>query len=63
MSNDSTVKKDVNKKAISAPSGNTELSYNPADDVDPLELIGNAHLALHHHMAPADGSFDIDGDE
>ena len=22
-------------------------------DIDPLKLIGNARLALHHHMAPA----------
>ena len=23
------------------------------EDIDPLELVGNARLALHHHMAPA----------
>ena len=22
-------------------------------DIDPLKLVGNARLALHHHMAPA----------
>ena len=40
-----------------------DLNYEPARDVNPLELIGNASLALHHHMAPADGAFDIDTDE
>ena len=24
--------------------------------------IGNASLALHHHMAPADGGFELDGE-
>lgn len=23
------------------------------EDIDPLKLVGNARLALHHHMAPA----------
>lgn len=51
-----------------SPAANTqaeqcELHYEPAADVDPLELIGNAHLALHHHMAPADGGFDLETDE
>jgi hypothetical protein len=42
-----------------------DFAYEPVADVDPLELLGNAYLALHHHMAPADGGFDLDqgGDE
>ncbi|WP_295590606.1 hypothetical protein [uncultured Lamprocystis sp.] len=40
-----------------------ELEYRPAEDVHPLELIGNAFLALHHHMAPADGGFDLGGED
>ena len=36
-----------------------DLAYAPAEDVNPLELLGNAYLALHHHMAPADGGFDL----
>lgn len=40
-----------------------KFEYEPARDVNPLELVGNASLALHHHMAPADGAFDLDADE
>jgi hypothetical protein len=40
-----------------------ELKYKAVDDVHPLDLIGNAYLALHHHMAPADGGFDLGADE
>ena len=40
----------------------SELLYQRDLSIDPLKLIGNASLALHHHMAPADGSFDF-GDE
>ena len=40
-----------------------DLQYKPAEDVHPLELIGNAYLALHHHMAPADGGFDLGGED
>lgn len=25
------------------------------EEIDPLKLVGNARLALHHHMAPATG--------
>ena len=34
-----------------------------AQGVDPMELIGNVDLALHHHMAPGDGAFDFDLDD
>lgn len=27
--------------------------FREVDGIDPLELVGNARLALHHHMAPA----------
>lgn len=30
------------------------------DDIDPLKLVGNARLALHHHMAPATGDAESD---
>ena len=30
-----------------------EFHYHPVDDIKPLDLIDNATLALHHHMAPA----------
>ena len=50
-------------KVVSGESGPFDLKYEPVDDVDPLELIGNAHLALHHHMAPADGGFDLGGED
>ena len=39
-----------------------DLRIETAKDVSPLELIGNASLALHHHMAPADGGFELDGE-
>lgn len=42
------------------PGDEVELHYVPVSDVNPLKLIGNAHLALHHHMAPADGGFDLE---
>ena len=37
-----------------------DLKYERDRDVDPLTLVANAGLALHHHMAPADGSFDFE---
>lgn len=37
-----------------------DLAYQPVEDVNPLELLGNAYLAMHHHMAPADGGFDLE---
>ncbi len=33
------------------------------EDIDPLKLVGNARLALHHHMAPATSETDPDGDD
>ena len=30
------------------------------DDIDPLKLVGNARLALHHHMAPATSDAESD---
>ena len=36
------------------------------EDIDPLKLVGNARLALHHHMAPAISDAESDsavGDE
>lgn len=53
-------------KGSTPPSGEStsfDLSYKPADDVHPLDLIGNAYLALHHHMAPVDGGFDLGAEE
>ena len=29
-------------------------------DIDPLKLVGNARLALHHHMAPATSDAESD---
>jgi hypothetical protein len=40
-----------------------DFEYTPSADVDPLALLGNAYLSLHHHMAPADGGFDLGADE
>jgi hypothetical protein len=40
-----------------------DFEYTPSTDVDPLALLGNAYLSLHHHMAPADGAFDLGADE
>lgn len=37
--------------------------FREVDDLDPLELVGNAHLALHHHMAPARALEDSDFEE
>lgn len=39
------------------PSAFTHSVFSEVDEIDPLELVGNARLALHHHMAPA-GSLD-----
>ncbi|MCX7590089.1 MAG: hypothetical protein N2255_00520 [Kiritimatiellae bacterium] len=44
---------------VSAKNG-FDLAYQPDEDVNPLELLGNAYLALHHHMAPTDGGFDLE---
>ena len=32
----------------------------PDQDIDPLKLVGNARLALHHHMAPATSDAESD---
>lgn len=40
-----------------------DLEYERDSNVDPLTLAANAGLALHHHMAPADGSFDFEPGE
>ena len=40
-----------------------DLKYERDRDVDPLTLVTNAGLALHHHMAPADGSFDFEAED
>ena len=37
--------------------------FREVEDLDPLELVGNAHLALHHHMAPASALEDADFEE
>ena len=34
----------------------------PDEDIDPLKLVGNARLALHHHMAPATSDTESDAD-
>ena len=31
----------------------TSPIFREVEDIDPLKLVGNARLALHHHMAPA----------
>lgn len=37
-----------------------DLAYEPVADVNPLELLGNCYLSMHHHMAPTDGGFDLE---
>lgn len=37
--------------------------FEPSEEIDPLELVGNASLALHHHMAPAEGAFELEADD
>ncbi len=37
------------------------IMHVPVDeDIDPLKLVGNARLALHHHMAPATSNAESD---
>ena len=59
-------KRNMNTHITTAPSEKPtrpfDLRIETAEDVNPLELIGNASLALHHHMAPADGAFDLDSE-
>lgn len=40
-----------------------EPVFEPDQRIHPLELVGNASLALHHHMAPAEGAFDLGADD
>jgi hypothetical protein len=40
-----------------------DFKYDQAEEVDPLELIGNACLSLHHHMSPPDAGFDLEAEE
>jgi len=37
-----------------------EFEYD--EDVDPLELVGNASLSLHHHMAPPEEELEDDSE-
>lgn len=55
----------MDSEKMTKTTNNVELDYTfkPAEDVEPLELVGNASLALHHHMAPADGVLDLDSDD
>lgn len=53
----------VELRQESSPDTRFDLDYTPAEDVNPLELLGNAYLALHHHMAPAGGGFDLEQDD
>lgn len=45
------------------PTDLESYEFREVDDLDPLELVGNAHLALHHHMAPASALEDSDFEE
>ncbi len=45
------------------PTDLESYEFREVDDLDPLELVGNAHLALHHHMAPASALEDSDLEE
>lgn len=45
------------------PTDSESYEFREVDDLDPLELVGNAHLALHHHMAPASALEDSDFEE
>lgn len=45
------------------PPESEPYEFREVDDLDPLELVGNAHLALHHHMAPASALEDSDSEE
>ena len=51
------------EKQMAADQAAFEPVFEPSDDVDPLELVGNASLALHHHMAPAEGAFELEADD
>lgn len=39
---------------------NADVRFDFVDEVDPMDLVGNAYLELHHHMAPAGGWVDTD---
>lgn len=39
----------------------TETVFNLAEELNPLELVANAQLSLHHHTAPADVPYGEDG--
>lgn len=55
---------DQNDKDIQEiPTNSEPYEFREVDDLDPLELVGNAHLALHHHMAPASALEEIDFEE
>ena len=45
------------------PTDSESYEFREVEDLDPLELVGNAHLALHHHMAPASALEDSDFEE
>ena len=38
---------------LKTPRDVRDYQFHEVDGIDPLELVGNARLALHHHMAPA----------
>lgn len=50
-------------KPQETPTDLESYEFREVDDLDPLELVGNAHLALHHHMAPASALEDSDFEE
>lgn len=55
---------DQNDKDIQEiPTNSEPYEFREVDDLDPLELVGNAHLALHHHMAPASALEEFDFEE
>jgi hypothetical protein len=43
-----------NEKKVRSDNSDNVYDFEYDNDIDPLELIGNASLSLHHHMAPPD---------